>query len=129
MNTTSSILRESSEKFFRDIYQGQLKGHMYTISKKLEIITEYLSDICQQTTEYMKERLCQRENETKTTQSILNTGLDIVASQPPLSISCFGLLKKEGNKYGYGMDISQTFIGIFCHGHHTGHLRGSTHAK
>jgi hypothetical protein len=129
MNKTSSLLRESSEKFFRDIYQGLIKANMYTISKKLEIFTEYLSEISQIMTEYMKERLCQREYETKTTQSVHNRGHKRVASQPTKSASCFGLLKKEGNKYGYGMDISQTFIGIFCHGHITGHLRGSTHAK
>lgn len=133
MKTTYSPLRESSEKFFRDIYQGLIKANMYTISKKLEIFTDYLSDICQQTTEYMKERLCQREYVIKTIQSVLNRGHKRVASQPTKSASCFGLLKKEGNKYGYGMDISQTFIGIFCHGHITGHHRGSrkenTHAK
>lgn len=129
MNTTSSLLRESSEKFFRDIYQGQLKGHMYTISKKLEIFTEYLFKSCQTMTEYMKERLCQRENETKTTQSVLNRchnrGLDIVASQPPLSISCFYTLKKDQNKYESERDIRQTFIGIFCQGL----LKGTENAK
>jgi len=125
MNKTSSILRESSEKFFRDIYQGLIKANMYTISKKLEIFTEYLSDICQQTTEYMKERLCQREYETKTTQSVHNRGLDIVASQPPLSISCFYTLKKDQNKYESEQDIRQTFIGIFCQGL----LKGNENAK
>lgn len=125
MNTTSSLLRESSEKFSRDIYQGQLKGHMYTISKKLEIFTEYLFKTCQIMTEYMKERLCQREYETKTTQSVHNRGLDRVASQPTKSILSFNTHKKGPNKYGPEMDISQTFMGIFCQGHQ----KESTHAK
>lgn len=125
MKTTYSPLRESSEKFFRDIHQGLIKANMYTISKKLEIFTEYLSEISQIMTEYMKERLCQREYETKTTQSVHNRGLDIVASQPPLSISCFYTLKKDQNKYESERDIRQTFIGIFCQGL----LKGNENAK
>lgn len=123
--TTRSIFREESEKFFRDIHQGLIKANMYTISKKLEIITDYLFKSCQQTTEYMKERLCQREYVNKTIQSVLKQGLDIVASQPPLSISCFYTLKKDQNKYESEQDIRQTFIGIFCQGL----LKGNENAK
>ena len=121
MKTTLNLLREESEKFFRDIYQGLIKANMYTISKKLEIITDYLFKSCQQTTEYMKERLCQRKYVNKTIQSVLieNTkqGLDRVASQPTKSILSFNTHKKGPNKYGPEMDIRQTFMGIFCQGH------------
>lgn len=121
MKTTLNLLREESEKFFRDIYQGLIKANMYTISKKLEIITDYLFKSCQQTTEYMKERLCQRKYVNKTIQSVLieNTkqGLDRVASQPTKSILSFNTHKKGPNKYGPEMDIRQTFMGFFCQGH------------
>ena len=117
MKTTYSPLREESEKFFRDIYQGLIKANMYTISKKLEIITDYLFKSCQQTTEYMKERLCQRKYVNKTIQSVLNRGLDRVASQPTKSILSFNTHKKGPNKYGPEMDIRQTFMGFFCQGH------------
>ena len=129
MKTTYSPFREISEKFFRDIDQGQLKGHMYTISKKLEIFTDYLFKSCQQTTEYMKERLCQIEYVNKTLQSVLieNTkqGLDRVASQPTKSILSFNTHKKGPNKYGPEMDIRQTFMGIF----YQGLLKGNENAK
>jgi hypothetical protein len=117
MKTTLNLLREESEKFFRDIYQGLIKANMYTISKKLEIITDYLFKSCQQTTEYMKERLCQRKYVNKTTQSVYNIGLDRVASQPTKSILSFNTHKKGPNKYGPEMDIRQTFMGFFCQGH------------
>ena len=117
MKTTLNLLREESEKFFRDIYQGQIKANMYTISKKLEIITDYLFKSCQQTTEYMKERLCQRKYVNKTTQSVFKQGLDRVASQPTKSILSFNTHKKGPNKYGPEMDIRQTFMGFFCQGH------------
>lgn len=117
MKTTYSPLREESEKFFRDIYQGLIKANMYTISKKLEIITDYLFKSCQQTTEYMKERLCQRKYVNKTIQSVLKQGLDRVASQPTKSILSFNTHKKGPNKYGPEMDIRQTFMGFFCQGH------------
>ena len=117
MKTTLNLLREESEKFFRDIYQGLIKANMYTISKKLEIITDYLFKSCQQTTEYMKERLCQRKYVNKTIQSVLNRGLDRVASQPTKSILSFNTHKKGPNKYGPEMDIRQTFMGFFCQGH------------
>lgn len=123
--TTRSLFREESEKFFRDIDQGQLKGHMYTISKKLEIFTDYLFKSCQQMTEYMKERLCQREYVNKTIQSVLKQGLDRVASQPTKSILSFNTHKKGPNKYGPEMDIRQTFMGFFCQGH----LKGNENAK
>ena len=125
MKTTYSPFREISEKIFRDIDQGQLKGHMYTISKKLEIFTDYLFKSCQQTTEYMKERLCQIEYVNKTLQSVLNRGLERVASQPTKSILSFNTHKKGPNKYGPEMDIRQTFMGIF----YQGLLKGNENAK
>jgi hypothetical protein len=123
--TTLNLFRESLEKIFRDIYQGLIKANMYTISKKLEIFTDYLSDICQIMTEYMKERLCQREYVIKTLQSVLNTCHKRVASQPPLSALSFKAHKKDHNKYESEMDIRQTFIGIFCQGL----LKGNENAK
>ena len=123
--TTLNLFRESLEKIFRDIHQGLIKANMYTISKKLEIFTDYLFKSCQIMTEYMKERLCQREYVIKTIQSVLKQGLERVASQPPLSALSFNTHKKDQNKYESERDIRQTFIGIFCQGL----LKGNENAK